>query len=203
MSRVWITSDLHIGQDREFLYKERGFASIEEHDAKLLENWNSLVEPEDTVYILGDVMLRHNEEDNDFAYGLAILEQLKGRLIILRGNHDSESKLQKYRTCANVVSAGDAALYLDYEEENKYHFYLTHYPTLVSHKKLKSMRSALMNIYGHTHQKEHFYKGHPYMYCACLDAHDMKPVLLDDIIEEIRTRKSAYREDEQEDDGIR
>ena len=45
------------------------------------------------------------------------------------------------------------------------------------------------------HQKERFYEGHPYMYCACLDAHELRPVLLDDnIIEEIKLQKSLYRE---------
>lgn len=115
------------------------------------------------------VMLKHNLQDTDFSYGLSILEQLNGKLIIIRGNHDSIGKIEKYKTCQNVVQAGDAALYLDYPETGRYHFYLTHYPTLVSHKNLKPVKSALINIYGHTHQKERFYEGHPYMYCACLD----------------------------------
>ena len=51
-----------------------------------------------------------------------------------------------------------------------------------------------VNLYGHTHQKEHFYKEHPYMYCVCLDAHEMKPVLLDDIIEEVKDKRIAYEE---------
>lgn len=69
MSKVWITSDLHIGHNREFVYEYRGFASCEEHDAVLVENWNSLVAEDDIVYILGDVMLKHNLEDDDFKYG--------------------------------------------------------------------------------------------------------------------------------------
>lgn len=194
MSKVWITSDLHIGHNREFVYGYRGFASCEEHDAVLVENWNSLVAEDDIVYILGDVMLKHNLEDDDFKYGLSVLERLNGKLIIIRGNHDSESKIEKYKTCDNVLMAGDAALYLDYPEVSSYHFYLSHYPTLVAHEKLKSVKTALINLYGHTHQKEHFYNEHPYMYCVCLDAHDMKPALMEDIIEEIKKKISAYRD---------
>ncbi len=203
MSRIWITSDLHIGHNRDFVYQDRGFDSIEEHDNTLVTNWNDLVETDDMVYILGDVMLKHNLQDANFTYGLSILEKLNGKLIIIRGNHDSLGKIERYKTCVNVVSAGEAALYLDYPATRGYHFYLTHYPTLVSHKKLKTIKSALINIYGHTHQKERFYKGHPYMYCACMDAHELKPVLLDDIIEEIKMRKSSYREDEQPASEIR
>ena len=136
MSRIWVTSDLHIGHNREFIYKTRGFNNIEEHDKKLVINWNELVDPADVVYILGDVMLKHNLQDTDFSYGLSILEQLNGKLIIIRGNHDSIGKIEKYKTCQNVVQAGDAALYLDYPETGRYHFYLTHYPTPVSYTHL-------------------------------------------------------------------
>ena len=190
MSKIWITSDLHIGHNKEFLYESRGFQTVEEHDKTLVSNWNDLVDKEDIVYVLGDIMLKHSLEDDDFSYGLEILKQLKGNMVIIRGNHDSEAKIEKYKTCSNVISAGDAALYLNYPATGSYHFYLSHYPTLVSHEKLKHMKTALINLYGHTHQKEHFYNEHPYMYCVCLDAHEMKPVLLDDIIEEIKIRKS-------------
>lgn len=194
MSRIWITSDLHIGHNRDFVYKDRGFETIEEHDATLVRNWNELVAPEDTVYILGDVMLKNNLSDDGFLYGMSVLKKLNGRLIVIRGNHDSKEKIEKYTECVNVIKAGDAALYLDYPETGSYHFYLTHYPTLVSHKKLKQMKTALINLYGHTHQKDRFYNEHPYMYCVCLDAHDMRPALLDDIIEEIKQKKSVYTE---------
>lgn len=192
MSNTWVTSDLHIGHDKAFLYGERGFESIEEHDRALLEHWNELVKPDDRVYVLGDVMLKHNSEDTDFSYGLSVLQRLNGRLVIIRGNHDSADRIEKYKACGNVVSAGEAALYLNYPEVGSYHFYLSHYPTLISHGKLKTMKSALINLYGHTHQKEKFYQGYPYMYCVCLDAHAMRPVLLDTVIEDIKLKRSAY-----------
>lgn len=200
MSNTWVTSDLHIGHDKAFLYEARGFGSIEEHDRALVENWNESVNPDDTVYVLGDVMLRHDAEDTDFSYGLSVLQKLQGKLVIIRGNHDSVNRIEKYKECSNVVSAGDAALYLDYPEVGKYHFYLSHYPTFISHERLKAMRAALINLYGHTHQKEKFYQGHPHMYCVCLDAHDMRPVLLNSIIKEIKLKSSAYFREKQEDD---
>ena len=198
MSNTWVTSDLHIGHDRAFIYEARGFGSIEEHDRALVDNWNELVKPDDTVYVLGDIMIKHNSEDNDFSYGLSVLQKLNGNLIIIRGNHDTLNRIEKYRGCSNVVSAGDAALYLNYPEVGSYHFYLSHYPTLVSHEKLKLLKTAIINLYGHVHSKEKFYQGHPYMYCVCLDAHDMRPVLLDSIIEEIKS-KLSYCVDAQED----
>lgn len=51
MNNIWITSDLHIGHNKEFLYGNRGFASSEKHDKALVENWNKLVQEDDIVYV--------------------------------------------------------------------------------------------------------------------------------------------------------
>lgn len=196
MGKTLVTSDLHIGHPQKFVCEDRGFACIEEHDDALVKKWNSVVEEDDIVYVLGDVMLKHSLNDDNFEYGLNILKSLKGKIIIIRGNHDSEQKVRLYEQCDNVISANQAAMYLKYPEIGGYHFYLSHYPTLVAHEKLKRMKTALINLYGHTHQKEHFYKlndrEHPYMYCVCMDAHDCTPVLMDDIIEEIRKKREEW-----------
>ena len=100
MSSIFVTSDLHIGHDREFVWQVRGFDSIEQHDRALVDKWNRTVTPEDTVYILGDVML------NDIDHGIYVLKQLNGQLIILQGNHDSGDRIERYQECENVVRAG-------------------------------------------------------------------------------------------------
>ena len=75
--KVWFTSDTHFGHKKEFLFEPRGFASSEEHDAAIIEKWNSIVDPCDEVYHLGDIMLGDNE------YGMKCLEQLNGRIHII------------------------------------------------------------------------------------------------------------------------
>ena len=35
---IYFTSDTHFCHDKEFLYKPRGFSSIEEHDKTVVEN---------------------------------------------------------------------------------------------------------------------------------------------------------------------
>lgn len=194
---IFVTSDLHFGHSKEFLFMNRGFHSSLEHDLTLVSNWNSVVKPEDTVYVLGDVVMKHDTDDNDFEYGISLLKQLNGNLHILQGNHDSAAKLERYRRCPNVASAGLAAEHLYYPGSARYHFYLTHAYTRWS-RQLKPMKTAIITLYGHTHQKEKFYtdsefaNGHPYEYCVCLDAHNMYPVLLDDIIEDIRAKRAEY-----------
>ena len=45
MGRIFASSDLHFGHDREFLWGPRGFRSSIEHDEAIIANWNSVVEP--------------------------------------------------------------------------------------------------------------------------------------------------------------
>ena len=61
MSNIWLTSDFHFGHDREFVWKARGYSSVEEMNEIQIEKFNSLVQPDDTIYILGDLMLGNND----------------------------------------------------------------------------------------------------------------------------------------------
>ena len=178
--KVWFTSDTHFGHQKDFLYEPRGFASSEEHDAAIIENWNSIIGPDDEVYHLGDVMLGDNE------HGIKCLEQLNGRIHILIGNHDTDTRIQLYRQCKNVVSI-DYALRKKF---GKYHVWLSHYPTITANYDAdKPWAKHMVNIYGHTHQQSKFYSDNPYMYCVCLDAHDNKPVSLEQIVEDVKEKK--------------
>ena len=87
MNKIWITSDLHFGHQREFLYEPRGFTSIYDHDEEIIKNWNSVVDIDDDVYILGDIMLNDNE------YGIKLFKRLKGKIHIIRGNHDTDARM--------------------------------------------------------------------------------------------------------------
>ena len=50
---IYYTADLH------FLYEpllsSRPFATVEEMDETLIQNWNKTVSPDDTVYLAGDI----------------------------------------------------------------------------------------------------------------------------------------------------
>lgn len=47
-------SDLHIGHANAIKFDNRPFADVNEMNNAIMENWNSRVKPNDTVYILGD-----------------------------------------------------------------------------------------------------------------------------------------------------
>lgn len=181
MSKIFLTSDTHFGHDREFLWGPRGFRSSIEHDEAVIANWNSVIGPEDIVYVLGDLMLGDNE------HGKACVARLNGHIKLIRGNHDTDRRWNEvYADLPNVERVGWA----DVIHYRKYHFYLSHFPTNTgNYDDDKGIWTKIFSISGHTHQKEKFHNNDLMKYNVALDAHNNCPVLLDDIIVDI---KSTY-----------
>lgn len=181
-SRIFVTSDLHFGHIKDFLWRPRGFNSIIEHDNEIIRRWNSVVNENDVVYILGDLVM------NDNQHGLSCLRQLNGELRIIRGNHDSDARWELYSELPNVKLLGWAHM-IKYK---KYRFYLSHYPTLCSnYDDNNSLKTKIINLCGHSHTQNAFADWDKGVIYHCeLDAHCCCPVSLDDIIEEV---KSAWQ----------
>jgi len=78
----FFTSDMHFGHKRIIELAERPFSSLEEMNEMIVANWNSVVGPDDDVYVLGDVALGPIMES------LAYVERLMGRKHLVIGNHD-------------------------------------------------------------------------------------------------------------------
>ena len=181
MGKIFATSDLHLGHDRAFIWGARGFKSIEEHDAEIIKRWNEVVTAEDDVYILGDLMLGDN------AHGIQCLSQLNGKLHILTGNHCTAARQKLYHTLENMVEFCGCATTIKYQKKQ---LYLSHYPTITSNMEANP-HQAVFNLYGHTHQTTNFYNGQPFMYHVGVDSHNCYPVLLDDVITEIKNEIDA------------
>lgn len=172
--KIWLSSDFHFYHDREFIYKPRGFGSVEEMNAAIVENWNKNVNNEDIAFILGDIML------NDNTKGTQLLKSLRGHLIIITGNHDTAARIDLYKQCWNVEGVVDA-LAIDYK---KHHFFLSHYPSFTGNRDLdKPLKVQVINLCGHSHTQnpfEHWELG-PIFHVE-VDAHNCNPISLDDII---------------------
>ena len=181
MSDIWVTSDSHFGHSKHFLYEPRGFKNIEEHDEAIIQNWNSLVKPDDIVYHLGDVML------NDDEHGLKCLKRLNGHIHLIRGNHCTNARLLKYAECWNVESVGDWATVI---KSGKQSIYLSHYPTITSNYDVdKPLKARVINVCGHSHTKDPFADWDKGLIFHCeLDTNNCKPWNLEDILKAIRKR---------------
>ena len=175
---TWVTSDLHFCHNREFVYVPRGFSNVWEMNEAIVDNWNTNVKFDDEVYLLGDVMLN----DNDL--GLKLLKSLKGNIHIVCGNHDTDTRVELYRNCWNVVEITYATII----KQGKYRFYLSHYPTITSNLDESHLSQHLFNLYGHTHQKTNFYNDIPWIYHVGVDSHNCTPVNINQVIEDARAK---------------
>lgn len=170
---IYLTSDLHFGHQRNFLYEPRGFSSIEEHDAAIIKNWNEIVKPDDEVFLLGDLVM------NDTEAGIEKLAQLNGKLNIVFGNHDTTRKIGLYEKLPNITLVGWSTLI----KSGKWSFYLCHFPTMVDNFEEKHKFYCL---HGHSHSKDKFQFIKNCCYNIALDAHDNKPVSIEQIKADLR-----------------
>ena len=176
--KIYLTSDLHFGHDREFIWKVRGYDSVEHMNTRQVEKWNAIVDSNDDVYVLGDVVLGDPKN-------IEYVRRLNGEIHIVLGNHDTLTREQMYRELPNVVEVAEIGIRLKYK---KYHFVLTHYPMLTGNLEKESLKQMSLNLYGHTHQLTNFYNDMPFMYHVGVDSHSGYPVLVDDIIEEMNKK---------------
>lgn len=178
MGKIWLTSDLHFGHDKEFIWGPRGFNSIEEHDETIIKNWNEVVSWEDEVWVLGDLMLGDNNA------GIRKINQLAGNIRILYGNHDTPTRIQMYANIRPTILGMGLATTM---KHNGYNFYLSHYPTLTSNcDGDRPLKKRVISLCGHSHTKNKFQDMDKGLIYHCeLDAHGIKPILLDDIIKNI------------------
>ena len=179
---IFATSDMHFGHDREFVWKVRGFNSIQEMNDEYVNRWNSVVGAEDDVYCLGDLMLG---DPSNIEY----IKKLNGKIHIVYGNHDTNNRRKMYAELPNVVETAWAIM-LDYK---KYHFFMTHFPCLTGNLEKKSLKQCTCNLFGHTHQTTNFYNDLPFMYHVGVDSHDGYPVNLDIIIEQMNAKVRECR----------
>ena len=181
MGNIWFTSDLHFCHNRDFVYGARFFNNIDEMNEAIVERFNSKVKPEDTLYILGDVMLNNNDEAETY------LARLNGKKIFIRGNHDTDTRIEIYKKYTDVEIK-----YADMIKYKKRNIYLSHYPTIVQND--ADFHNMIINFYGHTHQTNNFYNDYINMYHVGVDSHNCYPVSIDEALEEIKNKILEQKE---------
>jgi len=90
---VYFTADLHFNHYSILCHCDRPFKNLAEMDEAIIDNWNSVVGPDDTVYCLGDFSFGTTNAASDY------LARLKGKVHLVIGNHD-----KKARKCPDFVS---------------------------------------------------------------------------------------------------
>ena len=80
LDNIFVTADDHFGHKNIVEFCDRPFFSVDEMDQTLIDNWNSVVSENDTVWHLSDFTL------GDFDQARKYFSQLNGKIFIL-ANH--------------------------------------------------------------------------------------------------------------------
>lgn len=82
---IYFTADTHFYHSNILKYCGRPFKNVEEMNETIINNWNSVVSYNDTIYHLGDFSLSSVTCRED------IKNRLKGNIVFIKGNHDKSN----------------------------------------------------------------------------------------------------------------
>lgn len=135
MKDIYLISDTHFGQWFAVKFFNRPFKNIRHMHEQLIENWNSKVDDDDLVVILGDFY------GGSKLFAKFLLRNLNGEKILIKGNHDFKFRLKK------LIQTKKIKIY------NKIEFFLDEHHFILTHKPLKNIPNKSINIHGHHHRK--------------------------------------------------
>ncbi len=139
---VFFTSDTHFGH-KMMLDPTKGarpFASVEEMDAALIENWNARVKQNDEIHHLGDFAFY------DKWRIATLLRQLNGRKYLVLGNHDKELKKALQLAPHQSYNVVKVEPYLELKI-NKQKIVMFHYPIM----SWNGRHRGSWHLHGHSH----------------------------------------------------
>lgn len=137
----YYTSDLHIGCVNKHDNKTL------EDDERIIQNWNQKVNNNDTVFILGDIARLGNNKDNEYA--CSIISRLKGKKILIVGNHDIKG-LKDNRVKQLFTEICNYKEITDNYSGLNHNVVLSHYPILFWNNQHKGW----IHLYGHLHNSD-------------------------------------------------
>ena len=164
--RQFVIADTHFNDANIIRFCNRPFSSVDEMNTMLIDNWNSVVEPCDTVWILGDFFTFNDLYDypvdglsRDFKY---IVNKLHGHKNLIKGNHDIK----------------DNNFYFNYFDFYSPYPILLNNFFLLSHEPLQlSETTPYFNIYGHVHSDKK-YVDNATSKCVSVERIGYRPLLL-------------------------
>ena len=169
MSRLMITSDLHLGHSN--INKFRPFDTVEEHHEVVFDNLASNIGKRDSLLLLGDIAF--NE------YWLKRLDEIKcAKKTLILGNHDTE-KLPMKLVCNHYD-----VVHSLYSKRNSW---FSHCPIHPDH-----FRGKELNIHGHLHDDiildytDFVAMPDKRYFNACVEHTNYKPISYADIVESLK-----------------
>ena len=175
---IWLISDTHfqhanilnfVDSNTGQLVRGDRFSSVEEMDETMIENWNRVVKPGDTVYHLGDVFFGSKDTFR------SLWARLNGSKRLILGNHDDAKFFIQNGLVTKVVV---------WREFHDYNLLLSHVPLDPSslrryrHGKHDEENRLLLNVHGHIHQNPSPTEHHR---CVCVEHTDYTPINIEEL----------------------
>ncbi|MDR0442979.1 MAG: metallophosphoesterase [Treponema sp.] len=135
---IFFTADTHFNDSYCIELFKRPFSGVEQMDETIIRNWNSCVNDNDEVYILGDFAFTGNSLEPEI-----LLKKLNGRKYLIRGNHDHFLDDKNF----NIKNFEWVKDYYVLEYETK-KFVLFHYPIFMWDGYFDG---TAIHLYGHVH----------------------------------------------------
>lgn len=180
---IYFISDSHFEHENVIKYSNRPFKDIYEMREQMIQRWNSVVQPDDIVYHLGDFILGSKEQAKD------ILDRLNGNKILIKGNHDNHS--DHWYIDAGFLEVHNSLL-LNYNNQS---ILLTHYPYRIP-EQYKSKYN--IHLYGHMHEKGDELSVYPTFAqngaCLSVERIDYTPLSIDKVIESCKNTVGYFDE---------
>lgn len=171
---TWLISDTHFGHTNITTFVDnsgnriRPFNSVEEMDELMVKNWNELVNEGDRVYHLGDFCIKNQS--------LKIIDRLKGRIVLIKGNHDI-FKLKEYLKYFDDIRA-----FKVFPEQRLICSHIPIHPCQLEHR-------FKYNVHGHMHtykvMKSPHHPDERYIN-LCVEWTDYKPVNFNDLVKGLK-----------------
>ena len=138
--RTFITSDLHFGHTNIMSFCPQSRArfrnDVNYMNEQMVVEWNSIVQPEDLVYILGDVAFLPAQKAAEY------MNRCNGTKILVEGNHDRKALNDPtFRNCFKEVHK-----YLDINYGG-HKIVMLHYPIA----EWDQMHRGALHFHGHLH----------------------------------------------------
>ena len=175
---LYFTSDTHFGEQRALELSKRPFETTDEMDNAIIENWNKVVTPEDTVFHLGD-------------FGnFDIRTKLAGKIILIEGNYEEKLPFTKRKELEQLFESrgdkyimkinGHASVEFAYHGDNinDIIFRMCHRPDDCIKDRV-GVPKIKFNLFGHIHGRQMIKW---YGIDVGVDAHHFTPISLDDVL---------------------
>lgn len=135
---VWFSSDLHLNHFNIIKHCNRPFSSAQEMTEKIISNFNSVIQTNDTLYHLGDFAWKTSDN-----YLSNLISRFNGKKIFIIGNHDNKNQI--IRLCSSgIISSYHCCLGTTI---NNQYMWLSHYP----HRSWDKSFHGSIHLFGHVH----------------------------------------------------